>query len=163
MRLRRTEARVSTVVARIGFPAEKAIPSRHSAEHHSPGSPRRAHRTAPSSLPHLSQASVIQIPRSRRRFSLCSRVRFMRTHLRGPARLGNSGIEANGRAVEGPSDGALGVFFPLAFSPVSRTHLPSNPFRSRCNFYLECEGECCTWMVPRAEVAPNVLFRFGWN
>src|SRR6516164_1670209 len=33
------------------------IPSRHSAEHHSPGSPFRLQRTEPSSLPHLSQAS----------------------------------------------------------------------------------------------------------
>jgi hypothetical protein len=97
---------------------EKAIPSRHSAEHHSPGSPRRVQRTAPSSLPHLSQASVTQIPRSRRSFSVCSRASFMR----------------------------------LAFAPVSRTHPLSNPCRSRCNFYLECEGECCTWMVPRGRV-----------
>jgi hypothetical protein len=77
---------------------------------------------------------------------------IMRKHLRGPACLETSGIEANGRTVESTREGAPGVSFQLAFSPVSRTHLLSNPFRSRCNFYLECEGECCTWMVPRGRV-----------
>src|SRR6516165_1908314 len=39
------------------------IPSRHCAEHHSPGSSFRVQRTEPSNWPHLSQASVIQMPR----------------------------------------------------------------------------------------------------
>src|SRR6516164_8166396 len=44
------------------------IPSRHSAEHHSPRSSLRVQRTEPSNWPHLSQASVIQKPRLSRKF-----------------------------------------------------------------------------------------------
>ena len=54
----------------------RVAPSRHSREHHSPGSPRFVQQTEPSNRPHLSQASVIQIPRSRRSLPLCSGASF---------------------------------------------------------------------------------------
>jgi hypothetical protein len=55
-----------------------SAPSRHSREHHSPGSFLRVKRTQPNTCPHLSQASLTQIPYRSRISACCSADSFIR-------------------------------------------------------------------------------------